>query len=170
VFQSINTNAALAAVPSHSRKQVASNWRTKARSTIGTAIIAGAAALVGLMEVGTVGALNGGTIPPASPFTPLKTWVQTNFLGSDWVLVIGFIALVTLVWGLMHGKGWGAASVVLGILAAALLGPNLVIAAATATREPLPVVSHVDQAPRLAAPSVATFHVNAKVVSPGNGV
>ena len=98
--------------------------------------------------LGTAGALNGGTLPPASAFTPLKTWLQTNFLGSDWVLLIGFFALVALVWGLLHGKGWGAASIVLGVLAAALLGPNLVIAAATATRDPAPIVQQVTQQPK----------------------
>jgi hypothetical protein len=165
VFQNVIPNAALAAAPTHPRKQVASNWQSKARGAVGTVIIGGGAALIGLLEVGTVGALNGGTVPPTSAFTPLKTWVQTNFLGSDWVLVIGFMALVVLVWGLMHGKGWGAASIVLGILAAALLGPNLVIAAATATREPVPAISHVDPSPRLAVPAGATFQLTAPAAS-----
>ena len=163
MLKSMSLKAAPATTGARFNKRPATSWHSNLRGSVGTAVIGGAIAVIGAFEVGTTGALNGGTIPPASAFTPLKTWVQTNFLGSDWVLVIGFMALVALVWSLMHGKGWAGASVVLGILAAALLGPNLVIAAATATRDPAPIVSHVDQAPK--ASSTSTITVPARAAS-----
>jgi hypothetical protein len=128
-------------------------WITKAADAGRSTMIYLSVAVLGVGLVATTGALNGGTIPPASVFTPLKTWLQANFLGSDWVLVIGMVALVGLVWGLLHGKGWGGASVVLGIVTAALLGPQLVLAAATATRDPVVAVQAVQATPTRAAVS-----------------
>lgn len=165
--QRLIPNAALPVAPTPPHKKGARDWRSRARSAVAPVALGGTAAFIGILEIGTTGALNGGTIPPASAFTPLKTWVQTNFLGSDWVLVIGFFALVVLIWGLLHGKGWGGASIVLGILAGALLGPNLVIAAATATRDPQPMVTRVDQTTHGATAAVAALRSNTKTPPPG---
>jgi len=129
----------------------ASGWRAKANAFMRSPMQTLAAVAIGAGLLATTGALNGGTLPPASAFTPLKTWLQTNFLGSDWVLLMGFVALIALIWGLVHGKGWGAASVVLGLLTAALLGPTMVIAAATATRAPAPIVQQLRQVPQAGA-------------------
>lgn len=171
MFKRMFPKAAMAAAPTNPQEpgsNRANRWQEKMRGAIGTAVIGGAAVLIGAFEVGTTGAINGGTIPPTSVFTPLKTWVQTNFLGSDLVLVVGFISLIALGWALLHGKGWGGASAVLGILSVMLLGPNLVVAAATATRDPQPVVVRVDQAPRSAAPTAQALVVNA--AAPGSRV
>ena len=170
MFKRMFPKSAMAAAPTHPQEagsKGAIGWHDKMRGAIGTAVIGGAAALIGAFEVGTTGAINSGTIPPTSVFTPLKTWVQTNFLGSDLVLVVGFISLIALGWALMHGKGWGGASAVLGILAVMLLGPNLVVAAATATRDPLPIVERVDQASHSAAPAAKTAVLVVKSAMPG---
>jgi len=133
----------------HNTAPVAGMMGPRAQAALGrfdkasTALQAAAAAALAGVLVSTTGALNGGTLPPASVFTPLKTWLQTNFLGSDWVLLVGLVCLVVLVWSLMHGKGWGSASVILGVLSVALLGPNLLVALASATREPAPIVQQV---------------------------
>lgn len=142
MFQRMNHNTAPAAGMRGPRAQATLGRFDKARTALQAA---SAAALAGVL-VATTGALNGGTLPPASVFTPLKTWLQTNFLGSDWVLLVGLVCLVVLVWSLMHGKGWGSASVILGVLSVALLGPNLLVALATATREPAPIVQQVNPA------------------------
>lgn len=142
MFQGMNHNSAPAAGMSVLRKQTVGGAFHKAR----TALQAASAAVMGGVIVATTGALNGGVLPPASVFTPLKTWLQTNFLGSDWVLLVGLVSLVVLVWSLMHGKGWGSASMILGVLSVALLGPGLLVALATATREPAPIVQQVNPA------------------------
>ena len=139
MFQRMNHNTAPVAGMMDPRAQAALGRFDKASTALQAAA---AAALAGVL-VSTTGALNGGTLPPASVFTPLKTWLQTNFLGSDWVLLVGLVCLVVLVWSLMHGKGWGSASVILGVLSVALLGPNLLVALASATREPAPIVQQV---------------------------
>ena len=117
-------------------------------------------AVLGAALVATSGVLNGGTVPPTSAFSPLKTWLQTSFLGSDWVIMIGLVALIALVWGLAHGKGWGPASIVLGVISVPIIGPNAISALATATREPVPVVQKVEQA----APTVAGVSANGEVL------
>lgn len=93
----------------------------------------------------TIGALNGGTALTASVWDALKTWLQ-GMLTSTWLLVLTLITLVVCVWRLAHGQGYGMLSVILGILAVALIGPGFVTAAATATGEiasistlPLPI-------------------------------
>lgn len=135
----------------------ASGWRAKAGAFMRSPMQTLSTVTIGTGLLVTAGALAGGTLPPTSAFTPLKTWLQNNFLGSDWVLLIGFVALIALVWGLLHGKGWGGASIVLGVLTAALLGPQLVIAAATATRAPTPIVQQLRQAPQAAATGTLTL-------------
>lgn len=82
----------------------------------------------------TIGALNGGTALTASVWDALKTWLQ-SMLTSTWLLVLTLITLVVCVWRLAHGQGYGMLSVILGILAVALIGPGFVTAAATATGE-----------------------------------
>ena len=134
-------------------------WLAKTGAFVRSPMQTLTAVAIGAGLLATTGALNGGTLPPASAFTPLKTWLQTNFLGSDWVLLMGFVALIALIWGLVHGKGWGAASVVLGLLTAALLGPTMVIAAATATRAPAPIVQQLQRLPQTA--TVGTLTVKA---------
>jgi len=93
----------------------------------------------------TIGALNGGVDLTASVWDALKIWLQ-SMLTSTWLLVLTLITLVVCVWRLAHGQGYGMLSVILGILAVALIGPGFVTAAATATGEiasistlPLPI-------------------------------
>lgn len=82
----------------------------------------------------TIGALNGGVDLTASVWDALKTWLQ-SMLTSTWLLVLTLITLVVCVWRLAHGQGYGMLSVILGILAVALIGPGFVAGAATATGE-----------------------------------
>lgn len=93
----------------------------------------------------TIGALNGGLDLTASVWDALRIWLQ-GMLTSTWLLVLTLITLVVCVWRLAHGQGYGMLSVILGILAVALIGPGFVTAAAKATGEiasistlPLPI-------------------------------
>lgn len=88
----------------------------------------------------TIGALNGGTAPTASAWDGIKTYL-TEMLSSTWVIMLALVALVVCVWQIAHGRGYAHVATVLGILAVALLGPSLVTAAATATRDPQVVTS-----------------------------
>jgi hypothetical protein len=142
--------------PARKADHTNAGWLAKTGAFVRSPMQTLTAVALGAGLLATTGALNGGTLPPASAFTPLKTWLQTNFLGSDWVLLMGFVALIALIWGLVHGKGWGAASIVLGLLTAALLGPTMVIAAATATRAPTPIVQQLHQVPQAAVAGVLT--------------
>jgi multisubunit Na+/H+ antiporter MnhG subunit len=83
----------------------------------------------------TMGALNGGTAPTAGVWDGLKQYAN-DMLTSTFVIMLAFIALIICVWQIAHGRGFGHVGVVIGILAVALLGPSVVIAAATATRDP----------------------------------
>ena len=157
MFQRMNLNTALAAVPGASNAHTENAWYAKAADAVRSSSQALTVAVIGLALVSTSGVLNGGTVPPTSPFSPLKTWLQSSFLGSDWVIMLGLVALIALVWGLAHGKGWGPASIVLGVIAVPIIGPNAIAALATATRDPLPLVQKVEQV----TPNAATEGVNA---------
>lgn len=93
----------------------------------------------------TIGALNGGAAPAASTWDGIKVYL-TSLLGSTFVLVLAFMALVVCVWQIAHGRGYGHVGTILGVLAVALLGPGIVNAAATATRSPLALVAPADTA------------------------
>lgn len=90
--------------------------------------------LCSVFLLSTMAALNGGTALTASVWDPLKTWLS-GMLASTWVIVIVLVVLLACLWQLMHGRGYGMLSVVLGILAVALIGPGLVTTIATATGE-----------------------------------
>ena len=83
----------------------------------------------------TIAALNGGVAPTASSWDTIKTWLH-DLLTSTFVLMLALIALLAGVWQIAHGRGYATLGTVLGVLAAALLGPATVDAAATATRDP----------------------------------
>ena len=139
MFKRFNLIPASMAAPGAERHDSAPGAFGKLRDVMSKPLQGLTIAMSGIAVIVTAGALAGGTVPPTSVFAPLKTWLTTNFLGSDWVILCGLVALVVLVWGLMHGKGWGGASIILGILAAAILGPNLIVALATATSKPAPI-------------------------------
>lgn len=80
----------------------------------------------------SVGALNGGTALAASAWDTLVTTVQT-MLGSTLVMALVLLSLIVTIWQLAHGGGYRNLTVVLGILATALIGPSLVQTVATAT-------------------------------------
>ena len=83
----------------------------------------------------TIGALNGGNPPTASTWDAIKIWLH-DLLTSTFVIMLALIALVAAIWQAAHGRGYGQLSIVLGVLAGGLLGPSVVDAAATATRDP----------------------------------
>jgi hypothetical protein len=93
----------------------------------------------------SIGALNGGQNLAASVWDGLKTYLE-GLLSSSFVIVLALIALVALVWQIAHGRGYQHVGAVLGVLAVAVLGPGLATAAATATREPAPIVAHAHTA------------------------
>ncbi|CAM2198475.1 Type IV secretion system protein VirB2 (plasmid) [Paraburkholderia kururiensis] len=80
----------------------------------------------------SVAALNGGTALAASAWDTLVTTVQT-MLGSTLVMALVLLSLIVTIWQLAHGGGYRNLTVVLGILATALIGPSLVQTVATAT-------------------------------------
>jgi hypothetical protein len=88
----------------------------------------------------TMGALNGGTALEASTWDALKLYLS-GMLSSSFVLFLAFVALVVCVWQIAHGRGYGHVGTILGILAVALLGPGIVTAASTTTRDPQAVVA-----------------------------
>ena len=115
------------------------------RATVAILLVGTAGLLV------TIGALNGGAAPTASTWDGIKTYL-TSLLGSTFVLVLAFMALVVCVWQIAHGRGYAHVATILGVLAVALLGPGIVSAAATATRSPETLVAPLDA---VAAPAVA---------------
>jgi hypothetical protein len=62
-------------------------------------------------------------------------------LGSTLVMALVLLSLIVTIWQLAHGQGYRNLTVVLGILAVALIGPSLMTTVATATGVP----STVDQ-------------------------
>ena len=99
----------------------------------------------------TIGTLNGGVAPSASAWDGIKAYL-TTLLGSTFILVLAFLALVVCVWQIAHGRGYAHVATILGVLAVALLGPGIVSAAATATRSPETLVAPLDA---VSAPAVA---------------
>lgn len=102
----------------------------------------------------TMAALNGGVAPAASTWDGIRTYLN-SLLGSSFVMVLAFMALVVCVWQIAHGRGYGHVATILGVLAVALLGPGIVNAAATATRSPETLVV----VPAATAPGVALASV-----------
>lgn len=88
----------------------------------------------------SVGALNGGTELGASAWDTLVSTIQ-SMLGSTLVMALVLLSLIVTIWQLAHGQGYRNLTVVLGILAVALIGPSLMTTVATATGVP----STVDQ-------------------------
>ncbi len=88
--------------------------------------------LCSVFLLSTLAALNGGTALTASVWDPLKTWL-TGMLTSTWVIVITLVVLIACVWQLAHGRGYAMLSVVVAVLAVALIGPGFVTTIATAT-------------------------------------
>ncbi|ANB78030.1 MAG: hypothetical protein RXR20_06605 [Paraburkholderia sp.] len=88
----------------------------------------------------SVGALNGGTALGASAWDTLVSTIQ-SMLGSTLVMALVLLSLIVTIWQLAHGQGYRNLTVVLGILAVALIGPSLMTTVATATGVP----STVDQ-------------------------
>jgi hypothetical protein len=128
-----------------------SDSKPKSFKTLGLLLATTCALLV------TIGALNNGTAPTASVWDGLKTYIQTNLLGSTFVIMLALIALVVCVWQIAHGRGYGHVGTVLGVLALALLGPGLVDAAATATRDPMAVLTPA----ATSAPAAHAIHAQA---------
>lgn len=109
---------------------------TPSSSTINTSLIV--ATIVCLVSVA---ALNGGTALVASGFDTIIATIK-SMLASTMVLSFAFVALFASVWQITHGKGYGMLSIVLGVLAVAILGPAIVTTTATATRDPGKMVQH----------------------------
>lgn len=83
----------------------------------------------------SIGALNGGTALAASAWDTLVSTIQ-GMLGSTLVMAMVLLSLIVTIWQLAHGQGYRNLTVVLGILATALVGPSLMTTVATATGMP----------------------------------
>lgn len=83
----------------------------------------------------SIGALNGGTALAASAWDTLVTTIQ-GMLASTLVMAMVLLSLIVTIWQLAHGQGYRNLTVVLGILATALVGPSLMTTVATATGMP----------------------------------
>jgi hypothetical protein len=107
----------------------------------------------------TLGALNGGAALTPSTWDAIKNYLA-GMLGSSFVISLALVALVVCVWQIAHGRGYGHVGTVLGILAVALLGPGMVTAASTSTREPVAVTEPA--AARQHADALATRSLHAQ--------
>lgn len=87
----------------------------------------------------SVGALNNGALA-TSAWDSLQLTIQ-SMLGSTLVMALVLLSLIVTIWQLAHGQGYRNLTVVLGILATALIGPSLVTTVATATGMPAHVAS-----------------------------
>jgi hypothetical protein len=92
------------------------------------AMIIGSVALIA-----SAAALNGGVALAASAFDGIATTIQ-GMLSSTMVITFALVALFAAIWQITHGKGYGMLAMVLGVLATAILGPNIVTSVATAER------------------------------------
>lgn len=110
--------------------------RALSDSTVTTGLI-----LATIVLLASAGALNGGTALVASGFDTIIATIK-SMLASTMVLSFAFVALFAAVWQVTHGKGYGMLSIVLGVLAVAILGPAIVTTTATATRDPAALVQH----------------------------
>lgn len=88
--------------------------------------------VAGTVVAVTLGALNGGTALTTGTWDGLVTTIK-DMLASTWVYALALIALLVCVWQISHGKGYGGAATVLGLLAVALVGPTLTNSIATAS-------------------------------------
>ncbi|MPV65582.1 hypothetical protein [Burkholderia sp. BE17] len=80
----------------------------------------------------SIGALNGGTALTASVWDTIQNTIK-DMLNSTYVMFAVLLTLLVTIWQLAHGQGYRNLTVVLGILATALVGPALVTTVATAT-------------------------------------
>jgi hypothetical protein len=110
-----------------------------------------------VIELVSIGALNGGTALAASAFDGLKTQI-TTWLSSSLVLALAFVSLFVGVWQLSHGRGYGTLGYVLGILTVALIGPTFVTTVASATRDPLAAIEAHGQRLTAATPIASTHN------------
>lgn len=102
--------------------------------------IIGLVAAVGAISAST-GALNGAALT-TGVWDALVLWFQ-GMLSSTFVMMLALIALVASVWQLAHGGGYRNLSLVLGILAVALIGPGVLTNIATATLDAPTITSVV---------------------------
>jgi hypothetical protein len=79
-----------------------------------------------------IGALNGGTALASSVWDGLVTAFR-NIMSSSYLIALVMIILIALVWQLAHGGGYRMVGLVLGVLVAGLIGPDIATSVATAT-------------------------------------
>lgn len=99
--------------------------------------------------VSSIAALNGGTALTASSWDTFVNW-ENSMLTSSYVQAAALLVLVWGIWNASHGKGFGFLSMTVGIIAIAILGPNVITALATATR-PAMAVQHTQPAQQAVA-------------------
>lgn len=89
--------------------------------------------------------LNGGALV-ASSWDGLVTTVQ-DMLGSTMILSFAMVALLVSVWQIFHGRGYGALSLVLGVLAVAILGPAIVTGISSSVPDAAALITHAASMP-----------------------
>jgi hypothetical protein len=106
--------------------------KTKSLSSVNVSL---ALIVASVALLSTAGALNGGTALATSGFDIVVTTIK-GLLTSTMVLSFALVALFASVWQITHGKGYGMLSMVLGVMAVAILGPAIVTSVGTSTRDP----------------------------------
>lgn len=102
--------------------------KQQSSATLGVAV-----ALVPLLVLVSIGALNGGVAPTTGVWTTLATFLR-GMLQSDLVIALAIIALLGGIWQATHGRGYSFLMTVLSILAVGFMGPGIITTIATSTR------------------------------------
>lgn len=92
--------------------------------------------ITAVVLLATLGALNGGTAVTGGVWDDLVSTLK-DLLTSSWVIALAFVALVAAVWQIAHGRGYTALATILGLLAVALIGPDMAISISTTTHSPM---------------------------------
>jgi len=116
--------------------------KTKSLSSVNVSL---ALIVASVALLSTAGALNGGTALATSGFDIVVTTIK-GLLTSTMVLSFALVALFASVWQITHGKGYGMLSMVLGVMAVAILGPAIVTSVGTSTRDPAAISVQAKQA------------------------
>ena len=92
--------------------------------------------ITAVVLLATLGALNGGVAVTTGVWDDLVSTLK-DLLTSSWVIALAFVALVAAVWQIAHGRGYTTLATILGLLAVALIGPDMSIAISTTTHSPI---------------------------------
>lgn len=93
--------------------------------------------LIGLMAYAPFShAIMFGNAPTKGVWDSLKTYITTQLLQSNFVIVLALLSVVGGIYQLAHGRGFTFLGTVVFVVMAAAVGPGFIDAAATAVASP----------------------------------